>query len=207
MAVLSIASALTLVGCYQPGVDRDELRDALEAPTDLFGDGGVVIPPRDAGVDGPGAAVDASTGCAVDSPLSALRIVVRTTAVGGRYAPRNVGAIWIETAAGGYVKTVKRWANRRKGYLTSYMAVTGGDVTDAVSGATLSSHITHDLTWNLTDRSRCEIPPGNYRVAIELTDGNMTGASLRIPFTKGTTGSMSMPADTANFHNLLIDLH
>ncbi len=206
--MLSIASALTLVGCYQPGVDRDELRDALEAPTDLFDDGGTVIPPRDARViDGPSAAVDASAGCAVDSPLSALRVVVRTTAVGGRYAPRNVGAIWIETSAGAYVKTVKRWANRRKGYLTSYMAVTGGDVTDAVSGATLSSHITHDVTWDLTDRNRCEIPPGNYRVAIELTDGNMTGAALRIPFTKGATGSMSTPAETANFHNLLLDLH
>ena len=49
--------------------------------------------------------------------------------------------------------------------------------------------------------------PGNYRVAIEMTDGNMTGAALRIPFTKGTTPSMSMPTETTNFHNLVIDLH
>jgi hypothetical protein len=205
---MSIVAGLTLVGCYQPGVDRDELRDGLEPPTGLFDDGAVIPPPTDGRViDAPMSQIDAGTGCPVDSPLSALHIIVRTTAVGGRYQPRNVGAIWIETAAGQYVKTVKRWANRRKTYLTSYMAVTGGDVTDAVSGATLSSHITHDVTWNLTGRDHCEIVPGNYRIAIELTDGNMTGASLRIPFTKGTTASMSTPADTANFHNMVIDLH
>lgn len=204
-AVMSIVAGLTLVGCYQPGVGSDELRDALEAPVELFGDGGAG--PRDAGVDGSSAAGDAGTGCAVDSPLSALRIVVRTTALGGRYAPRNIGAIWIETATGQYVKTVQRWANRRRAYLTSYMAVTGGDVTDAISGATLSSHITHDVTWNLTDRNRCEIPPGNYRVAIEMTDGNMTGVAVRLPFTKNTTGTMSTPPETAQFHNLLLDLH
>lgn len=201
---MSIGAALTLVGCYEPGVDRDTLRDALEPPIGLFDDGGVATDARP--TDGGGGAVDAAPGCTVSS-LTGLRVVVRTTALGGRYAPRNIGAIWIETAAGQYVKTVKRWANRRRQHLTSYMAVSGGDVTDAISGATLSSHITHDVTWNLTDRNHCEVPAGNYRVAIEMTDGNNTGVAVRLPFTKGTTGNVSMPAETAQFHDLRLELH
>ena len=198
---LGVAAALgALTSCYQPGTDRDELHDALEPPTDLFGDGGSVT--HDAGVT-----VDAAPGCAHETALSALRIVVRTTPLGGRYQPKNIGAIWIETSGGAFVKTVKRWANRRRQYLSTFNSVSGQDLTDAISGATLTAHITHDVTWNLTDRSRCEVPEGDYRVAIELTDRDGPGAVARFPFHKGTAPSMSTPADTAQFHDLLIDLH
>ncbi|MBK9033260.1 MAG: hypothetical protein IPL61_18640 [Myxococcales bacterium] len=133
-AALSIAAALAIAGCYEPGVGRDDLQDALAAPVDLFDDGGTVVPRDGGGGGGP----DAAAGCDT-SPLSALRIVVRTTPFGGRYQPKNIGAIWIETASGQYVKTVKRWANRRLRYLTRYNAASGGDITDAITGATLTS--------------------------------------------------------------------
>ncbi|MBK9033911.1 MAG: DUF2271 domain-containing protein [Myxococcales bacterium] len=199
---MSIAAALAFAGCYEPGVGRDDLQDALAAPVDLFDDGGTVVPRDGGGGGGP----DAAAGCDT-SPLSALRIVVRTTPFGGRYQPKNIGAIWIETASGQYVKTVKRWANRRLRYLTRYNAASGGDVTDAITGATLTSHITHDVTWNLTDRTHCEVPAGNYRVVMELTDQDAAGASVVLPFTKGTSGAVSMPAQTAQFHDLVLDLH
>ena len=168
---MSILGILAGAGCYEPSVDKDALGDALGPPIGLFDDGGVG--PRDGGGGG---GPDAAAGCD-SSPLSALRIVVRTTAVGGRYAPKNIGAIWIETAAGQYVKTVKRWANRRLRYLTRYNAAAGGDVTDAITGATLTSHTTHDVTWNLTDRARCEVPAGTYQVALRV---NRTTAAVAL---------------------------
>ncbi|MEI2747932.1 MAG: DUF2271 domain-containing protein [Ferruginibacter sp.] len=206
-AAMSMCACLAIAGCYEPGVGKDELDDAVQAPVDLFSDGGSVTPTDGRPpIDAPGGSIDAANGCD-SSPLSALRIVVRTTPYGGRYQPKNIGAIWIETAAGQYVKTVKRWANRRLQYLTRYRTASGGDVTDAITGATLTSHITHDVTWNLTDRNRCEVPAGQYRVVMELTDQDAAGAYATFLFTKGTTPATTNPTATAQFHDLVLDLH
>ncbi len=199
-AAMSMCVGLAIAGCYDPGVGKDELDDAVQAPVELFADGGA------GPSDGRPPGGDAASGCDT-SPLSALRIVVRTTPYGGRYQPKNIGAIWIETAAGQYVKTVKRWANRRLRYLTRYAAASGGDITDAVTGATLPSHTTHTVTWNLTDRNRCEVPAGQYRVVMELTDQDAAGAYATFPFTKGTTPATTNPTATAQFHDLVLDLH
>lgn len=206
MVLLSIIGALASTGCYQPEVDRDHLDDALEPPIDLFGDGGV-RPPTDGRTPDASTSPDAgNTSCDLTS-LSALSISVRTTALGGRYAPKNIGAIWIETAGGQYVKTVERWANRRRQYLTTFNTASGQNLTDAVSGATLTSHVTHNRTWNLAGLDGCEVPAGEYRVRVELTDRDSTGVAASFPFTKGTTAVVTHPADTAQFHDLTLDLH
>ena len=191
-----MCTAILLAACYDPAVDKNELQDAIQPPVDLFSDGGTVTPPTDGGGGG---------GCDV-SPLSGLRIVVRTTQFGGRYKPKNIGAIWIETASGQYVKTVKRWALRRLRYLTRLAAASNGNVTDAITGATLSSHITHDVTWNLNNLQGCEIPAGDYRVVMELTDQDAPGAYATFPFTKGTTAVTLHPTETAQFHDLTLEL-
>lgn len=191
--------------CFRPDQDPDYLSDAgLGPPVGSFSDGGVGRDATPVGVDA-GGGPDGGSSCDLTA-LAGLRIVVRTTAVGGRYAPKNIGAIWIETASGQYVKTVKRWASRRLRYLTRYNAASGGDVTDAITGATLTTHITHDVTWNLTDRARCEIPAGDYKVVMELTDRDSTGVSAEFPFTKATTGQVWMPTQTAQFHDLRLEL-
>lgn len=46
-----------------------------------------------------------------------VKFTVRTTTPGGNFSPRNIGAIWIEDSNGQFVKTLKRWADRRKQYL------------------------------------------------------------------------------------------
>lgn len=192
---LSTCLALAVAGCYEPAVDKDELGDALQPPTGLFSDGGT----------GPGTDGGGGGGCSGTS-LTGLHIVVRTTPFGGRYKPKNIGAIWIETASGQYVKTVKRWARRRLPYLTRYNASSGGDVTDAVSGATLTAHQTHDVTWNLAGRDGCEIAAGAYRVAMELTDQDAPGAFATFPFTMGSAPQTLRPTETAQFHDLLLEL-
>ena len=185
-AVLIFASS----GCIEPATGVDVIQPGTEPPGGLFGaDGGM-----------------GSCGTADPSPLSKLHISVLTSAFGGRYRPRNVGAIWVETAAGAFVKTIDRWGASRARYIVKWQASSHANVVDAVTGATLQSHITHDRTWNLKDLTECEVPSGDYRIMMETTDYDGAGASTMIPFTKGQTPLTLTPADTTNFHSIKIEL-
>jgi hypothetical protein len=180
-----------LAGCFQPSHSIDEAGDGVTPPTDRF-------------------APDASTTAACQqtdpSPLSALHIGVRTSAPGGRFAPRNVGAIWIERADGTFVKTVARWGMIRARWLLRFAAASQQNLADAVTGATLISHETHDVTWDLKDRERCEIAAGDYQVLFEVTDKNGAGPTLAIPFSKDQAPLSLAPTDELAFHDITIDL-
>ena len=52
-----------------------------------------------------------------------------------------------------------------------------------------------------------EVPAGQYRVVMELTDQDAAGAYATFPFTKGTTPATTNPTATAQFHDLVLDLH
>jgi hypothetical protein len=190
-AMLMGLACAALAGCFEPSTGADVLEPGTQPPGALFG--------ADAG---------ANSSCSNPdpSPLSLLHVRVRTTPFGGRYAPRNVGAIWIEDAHGTFVKTLERWGSTRARYLTRFNAASGGNVVDAVTSATLSQHVTHNREWDLTDKTKCEIPTGDYRVVIEHTDYNGTGASIALPFTKDQTPATLTPAETTMFHDLLIEL-
>src|SRR4051812_28273561 len=94
-----------------------------------------------------------------------LQVTFKTTAPGGQYMPKNVAAVWVETANGTFVKTIGRWANLRIQYLAQWRAKAGTTDIDAVSGATRTSHdLALNAKWNLRDRSGNVMPDGNYVV-------------------------------------------
>lgn len=189
-AVLRLVLGLALAGCYQPRFPDDVGGDAAPPPVDLF--------QNDAGAD--------AGACPTDpSPLSALHVSVRTTAFGGRWRPRNVGAIWIEDSSGAFVKTVELWGKTRARWLVAFQAASDGDVTDAVTGATFTAHETHDVSWNLTDGSGCEVMDGEYQLALELTDRDASGVVRFIPFLKETSMTV-MPEDSETFHDIVLAL-
>ncbi|HTU62324.1 MAG TPA: hypothetical protein VMF89_27885, partial [Polyangiales bacterium] len=141
----------------------------LEIASDAGGDAA-----QDAALDGgeqPDAAADASTTDASTSDedagterevqtAKACTFRLTTRAQGGRYAPKNVGAIWIEREDGTWVKTLKVWAGVRLRYLTTYLeANTTRDTTDALTSATLRQHTTHEVKWSPDD-----VPDGDYRM-------------------------------------------
>lgn len=130
---------------------------------------------------------------------------MRTTANGGRYAPRNIGAIWIEDGTGQFVRTLEVWANTRRRYLSRWKASSASNTVDAVTGATKSSHVTHDQTWMLDAQERCMFTAGAYKVRIEHTDFNGNGPLLEVPFTMGTPATIT-PADQTTFHDVLVEL-
>jgi hypothetical protein len=104
------------------------------------------------------------------------------------YSPRNCMAIWVTTSTGEFVKTLKRRANSRINYLYKWVADSNKDVTDAVTGATISSLQTHNVTWDCRDTSGALVADGTYRMRAEFTTRNGQGPytpSTYIQFTKG----------------------
>jgi hypothetical protein len=72
-----------------------------------------------------GAIVDI-TPAADGGGVSSLSFTVLTVAQGGKYQPKNIGAIWVQDSAGRFVKSLEVWAKQRRKYLTKYNAAVGG---------------------------------------------------------------------------------
>lgn len=163
-----------------------------------------------------GAGGSAGEGTSAGASAGTLKITFTTVNQSGRYAPANVGAVWIETGAGKFVKTIKRWAGIRAGHLTKWAAVSGGwpslfragnaaDQMDAISAATLRTHGMQDLSWDMKDLMGAVVPDGPYKVGIEVTEDNrVPGANVAIEFTKGPMPHMVKPADAKPYSGLTI---
>ena len=137
-----------------------------------------------------------------------LSVSVTTTAPGGRYQPRNVGAIWISDDAGVFIKSLDVWGNRRLSHVTAWNAATraagvAGNKVDAVSSATLTAHRTHNVTWNCEDYNSQVVPDGTYRVYFEVTDSNNSGPNHFETFTKGPTAGTAQ-ASATNFNGIVL---
>jgi hypothetical protein len=147
----------------------------------------------------PGAGESSSGTCALD-------VTVTTAPHGGRYTPRNVGAIWIANAAGSYVKSLDVWGNRRLSHVEAWNATTGAagvpqDRVDAVTGATSATHRTHLVSWDCTDHQGQLVPDGTYRVHFEVTEANAAGPNHFETFEKGAT-AVALQANAANFQGI-----
>ncbi len=133
-----------------------------------------------------------------------LTVSVVTSSAGGSYAPKHVVAIWVENAAGDFVKTLTVYAGVRASDLTNWDAVSGGNSVDAVTGTTQSSHGTIYGSWNGTDIKGITVPDGTYRLCLELTDKNTAGNFSYFLFTKGGTAETQTPANVPSFSSISI---
>lgn len=198
-ALITLLSA----GCYQPD------RSADYVPAASIRVDAAVRAPLDASAS---TLMDASALAALDAQVvvadaqsalpSALTFRVLTAPVGGRYVPRNIGAIWIEREDGVFVKTLARWALTRAMYLRRFNTASAVDVTDAITSATLELHEQHEVRWNLTDRGGAEVARGGYRLVVELTDRDSRGLSLEVPFELGSEAQLLRPVATPQFKDM-----
>jgi hypothetical protein len=159
------------------------------------------------GSSGGGATTGGTTGASsggMPAGVSSLTFSVLTKVIGGEYAPRNVGAIWITNSSGTFVKTLELWARQRLVYLKLFQQQTNRNSVDAVSSATLTSHRVHNATWNLKDVTGNVVPDGMYNIVIETSDHDTV--SHTIPFMKGSAPVTLTPADTANYAQMSIKL-
>lgn len=113
------------------------------------------------------------------APVSAraqetLQVSFDTTPVGGKYAPRNILAVWIEDETGAFVRTIDRWAGVRINHLVAWSAASGQDA-DAISGATRANHDNRiTAVWDMLDFNGMPVPNGTYTIRMELADDNST---------------------------------
>lgn len=205
-----VCAAVNLFACYQPEHSADYKPEAvvrsdgavspdLDAATNLMMDA-LSSPALDAYV----AETDASI---EQTPrLSQLTFRVLTAPPGGRYAPRNIGAIWVEREDGTFVKTLARWALTRAMYLRRFEAAYAGDLTDAITSATLEVHQYHEVRWNLSGRDGARVGQGRYRLVLELTDKDSRGVALEVPFELADAPLVIEPAATAQFKDMRLEL-
>ncbi len=126
---------------------------------------------------------------------------VRTVTVNGNFAPRHVLAIWVEDQAG-FVLTRKLSGDQRKEYLYTWNSNSGGNVVDATTGATLTSHQTHTVTWDCKDMNGDLVPDGEYTVYVEFTEEHVQGPLRMVTFTKDSELVSMAPADDDFFKDI-----
>jgi hypothetical protein len=138
---------------------------------------------------------------------------------GGRYQPRNIGAVWVETTSGQFVKTIYRWAGIRAGDLTRWNQVSGGwglagffgggstssnpDQVDVMTGATVSRHQSHTATWNMKTGDGMLVADGAYKVFVEVTE-DRRGPYASVDFQKGSAPQNITPPDQAPWVGLTL---
>jgi hypothetical protein len=130
---------------------------------------------------------------------------VTTVTARGRYAPVNVGAIWISDAQNKFVKTLRWWGNIRLSNATAWVQASGNNKTDAVSGASRTGHGMLNAKWDCTDVSKNAVADGQYvaHVTFAESDANPffpgTPIQASVNFTKAPGGADAPGTDTANF--------
>jgi hypothetical protein len=125
-----------------------------------------------------------------------------TTANDGSFSPKHVLAVWVENSGGSFVKTLKLNADKRKQYLYTWNSKSTGNTTDAITGATLSSHQSHSLNWNMHDVSGNVVSDGDYSLRVEYTSAHAQGPLLSVNFNKSTSSVSLQPSDASYFKTI-----
>lgn len=131
-----------------------------------------------------------------------MTFTVRTVTANGNFSPKHILAIWVEDGDG-FVLTRKLRADKRKEYLYTWVSNSGENTVDAITGATLSDHETHTITWDCKDVDGNLTPDGVYTVYVEFTDAHVQGPLHTVSFTKGPDVALSItPADATYFKDI-----
>jgi hypothetical protein len=160
----------------------------------------------DAGAVGDGAAGSGGgTACAL-----AFRFT--TVTFGGRFSPRNVGAVWVMNQESQFVKTLEVWGTTRAQHLVNWNAQTAANRVDAVSGATVAMHGPHESQWDCRDVNGSVVPDGQYEMFVEFTEDNSSlffnpqPKLLSFDFTTGARPLALTLPDQPNFTNLVLTI-
>ena len=141
-----------------------------------------------------------------------MKFTVTTQSYGGQYNPNHVLAIWITDQNDVFKRTLRLAGGTYKVHLVKWNQMSSGNTTDAITGATLTSHQTHTAVWNGKDKNGNLLPDGSYKVYIEFTEDNSAqpakpkGPWVAFSFTKGVNGTQN-PSDvyyTYNSQNKLV---
>lgn len=143
----------------------------------------------------------AGTNAFAQNTAGTVTFSVTTSSNGGQYSPKNIVAIWIKNSSGTFVKTLKVMAAQRIQYLYKWKASSSSNTVGAVTGATLSNHTSHSVSWNVTNVSGSVVPDGTYQVWVEFTDADAQGPYTSYSFVKGIAAVDTSYANISKFSN------
>jgi flagellar hook assembly protein FlgD len=151
-----------------------------------------------------------NTGNAKDITEGSLTFTVRTLTNSTGYSPKHVLSIWIKDSLGNFIVSRKVMAASRKKHLVKWVASSNYNTTSATTGATLSAHQTHTITWDGKDYNNQSVTDGVYQVWVEYTsensaNGQPSGPSMSVLFHKGPVSEHLTPANLAYFQNIMLD--
>jgi hypothetical protein len=129
---------------------------------------------------------------------------VTTVSYAGEFSPRNVGATWIESGSGAFVKTLHTWGRFLLRNAVQWNSVSGGNGVDAVTSATRPNSGPMTDAWDCTDAVHAGVPDGTYSVCVEFEEDNVppTGGPLHYacnPFALGARPANGTWPDVPNF--------
>lgn len=139
------------------------------------------------------------------STSGTLTVSVTTTTYNGGYAPKNYVAIWITNSSNTYVKTLMVYYGSHVNDLATWVSNNSSkDKTDAITGATRTTHGLRTATWDGTNVSKVVQVDGTYNVKMDLAeDSNHKTASFS--FEKGTNSVSLTPTSVTGFSGISIN--
>jgi len=125
----------------------------------------------------------------------------------GTWGEKHVLAVWIQDNSDNFIKTEFRyWGNGTDDHLPNWKTNSNENVTDAITGATLTSYSTKSFTWDGSDLSGNLLADGDYKITIEeCWSHGPNNVTKSFSFTKNGTESHISPEDDADFMNVSID--
>lgn len=118
---------------------------------------------------------------------------------------------WIQTSTGTFVKTKLHYCcNGSTGdHVPTWSTKSGGNTTDATTGATKQSYAALTFTWSGTNVAGAVVADGAYNIVVEdCWDHGTTGiTTYTFSFTKGTTATTVTPTSTTHFTGASVIWH
>jgi len=129
---------------------------------------------------------------------------VRTVTNNDVYSPENILAIWLEGPGGIFIRTFKVRATNRIAHLYTWKLISGMNTTDAITGATLSNHTTHIISWDCRNLSNQLMADAQYRIRVEFTEAHLQGPVANYVFTKGSVSETINYPDQTYFKDAVL---
>jgi PKD repeat protein len=128
-------------------------------------------------------------------------VFTATTPAGATFytGTKNTLAAWIQTSTGTFVKTkIRDYGGGTNDHLPTWTTKSGGNTTDATTGATRTNFAAVTFTWSGTNTAGAVVADGTYNIIIEdcWNHGTAGIATSTLSFTKGPTSSTVTPAAT-----------
>lgn len=128
-----------------------------------------------------------------------------TTPAGSSFysGSRHALSAWIQTSTGTFVKTKLHYCcgGSTSDHVPTWSSKSGGNTTDATTGATKSSYAALTFTWSGTNVAGAVVADGAYNIVVEdcWNHGTSGITTYTFSFTKGTTATTVTPTSTTHF--------